>query len=161
MSLSTLKPKWMLDVDGVINSFHHQQQFKKVMVPADGYEWPIRYNPVLIERIVAISDRVDIVWNTTWCEYAPLELAPRLGLPDFPYSPDCDDEKELHSAGLGWWKHNRVLAAVAEGLKVVWTDDDIPNELIVNNEDILTIRPNPLTGLTLREMDTIERFVDE
>lgn len=155
------KPLWFLDVDGVINAFSHQQQYRAIMVPAAGREWKIRYNTKVIESITDLSEKIDIWWCTTWMDEAATNLAPRLGLPEFPVVEPIKPH-EMSVIGTSWWKYWRVFDSIPQGRKIVWTDDDIPNLMLweLNNyPNVLAIRPNFRTGLTLNELNQISSFI--
>ena len=71
----------------------------------------------------SLVDRgIDVVWATTWQEYANTYFAPVLGIPPLPVAVQGDDEAEW---GPAEWKSVR-LAARFPGRPLLWVDDMPP-----------------------------------
>lgn len=158
-----MKTRWYLDVDGVLNASHHQPGYRRVNVFAIDQTYPIRYSQILVERIAKMSETIDIIWCTTWMNWANETLASALGLPQFPIVEPFGDGDDV-SVGSTWWKYRRVNKALNEGHRVVWTDDDISDTLLkgVNSDpNGLAIRPHYNRGLTNKHLDEIEEFAKE
>lgn len=164
-----MKPVLLLDVDGVLNACpwdgefpntHAEDTWSLVDGIANGMVWPIRYSSVVIDRINAISERVDVRWLTTWKHDAPT-LGHKLGLREFPV------QNEILPSRYAWWKMNQAAHVLeVEKRSIIWVDDDLTYEWrYVSNEiapDLPKCFVNPSTdcGLTVKELDTIEQFIE-
>lgn len=113
---------WLLDVDGVLMpSLSGDDTAWSTW--ADGLidlDPPIRVAIGVLDFLhrAHASGRVEIRWCTTWQQLAPEMLAPALELPDWPYEP-------LAHCGGRWDKALVVERYLAEGRRIVWTDDQI------------------------------------
>lgn len=157
-----MKPVWLLDVDGVINALMpHRSHHQAWVADHLGREFLIRFDPRIITQIIQLTEIVDIHWCTTWGEDAVSYLSPALGLPTFPVEDPKRDYESL-VAGLGWWKYWRFLESRSYLFPTVWTDDDIPDDLMHHHRsdpDSLIIRTNPYNGLSLENLQQIESWV--
>jgi hypothetical protein len=166
--MTTNRPLWLLDVDGVINALPEDRGvpdgYKRVKV--NGF-W-ITYRPRLVEFIRDLheSGRVEVRWLTTWCDKAAELLAPELGL---PLTCVVEGTRELVTGRASWWKAQaatRVLAA-DDTRPVIWTDDDLSygnragelEWLRHYPSTTLLISPDPCVGLTDEQLDRIEEFL--
>jgi hypothetical protein len=173
----------VFDVDGVFNAFPpmaHRKGLPRYTlnwgwdcepVEVDVIGFPITYSTTLIERVHALVERpdVDAYWLTTWCENAPTDLCPRIGLNGQEW-PVLGVQDRL-SRRPGWWKWPAIRRHV-EGTsrRVIWIDDDLAAEKDaqrwierVNDETpgrLLGIAPETHNGLTLALLDFIERWVE-
>jgi hypothetical protein len=162
------RPVWLLDVDGVINAnrpgWGAAPTQRQVWSNHIGREFRVRFAPELIRRIRNIhrAGQVEIRWCTTWCgDTAVLEQAftlPELGTSWTDY---CN----------GYVAKEAKLAAaedvLAEGRKLIWTDDtEAPDEssdlhrALTADGQALLIRPDERTGLQPEHLDTIEAFIN-
>lgn len=164
----TNTPLWLLDVDGVLNALR--------LDDLDGYEqcdargFRITYNPAIIRRIRDLheSGRVEVRWLTTWCDHAPIHIAPPLGLPDFKVEGAADhvDPDNVWT----WWKTITAqrLSDAEPDRPLIWTDDDLSygekrlevEWLRERTAPTLALSPNASTGLTASNLDRIERFIE-
>lgn len=160
---------WLLDVDGVINAdkpgWGAAPRKTGVYSNTCQREFRIRWAPALIPRIRAIhrSGRVEIRWCTTWCgDTERLERA--LGLPAF--DPCWTEYTNGRAAGMA--KLAAARAVLAEGRRLVWTDDnEVPLESWPLHAELsaegraLLIKPDERYGLQPEHLDAIEAFVAE
>lgn len=173
----------VFDVDGVFNAFppmrHRKADGRYALdwgwdcapVEVDVIGFPITYSTALIERVHALVARPDVhpYWLTTWCERAPADLCPGIGLrgEEWPVLGAADHRTRLP----GWWKFPAIRRHV-EGTdnRVVWIDDDLADERPAQawvssvNEiapgRLLGIAPETHNGLTLSHLDLIEHWID-
>jgi hypothetical protein len=112
-------PVWLLDVDGVINAYVPAWT-DMVKVKCAGVT--IRYAPVLVDRIRTLhaSRAVEVRWCTTWCGYPEL-LADLEALLDVAFAPAFGDRPL--SKTWAEMKAEAAVAVLAEGRRLVWTDD--------------------------------------
>lgn len=141
----------------------HKQQYRRVDVTVRGIKYKIRYNENVIRRINDLSDKIDIRWCTSWEQDAAEALAPILELKEFDV---ISSKNSLESDDCGsdvWWKYVRFLNELKSGMRVVWTDDDISNEIIKRHADdnALIIRPHFNSGLRIFDLDRIEEFINK
>jgi hypothetical protein len=171
------KPIWLLDVDGVLNAVTTKPDanvwpdFKRIDAHADDRSWRIWFSPSVIAFIneMIATDRVDVMWLTTWGGEANGDLREQLGLPVLPVAGTRDGYPSDE-----WWKlpiaRQMHREAARAGRGVIWTDDDIPYEAAAKNwlqsilgEDdktILAVGPRTSDGLTPRHLDKIRQYVD-
>ncbi|MCM0677649.1 hypothetical protein NCC78_23600 [Micromonospora phytophila] len=170
MDLSLEGPVWLLDVDGVINAnrpgWGGPPRKSQVWSDTDRVPYVVRWAPALIDRIRLLheSGMVDVRWCTTWCPDAHrLEylwrlppLARAISADPMPRGPAC-------------WplKLAAARAALAEGRRLVWTDDDalpapgrLRDELTASGQALL-IAPKSNRGLQPEDLDRIESFIGE
>lgn len=155
---------WLLDVDGVLNANRPgwgAAPRRGTAFASDVRQgFTIRWAPALIRRIRDLhrTGLVEIRWCTTWCGMTD-EIERVLSLPVFApcwteIAPDCSAAK-LAAA-------RQVLA---DGHRLVWTDDDeVPEsgsvyDELATGDRALLIRPAPSRGLQPDHMDAIEAFV--
>lgn len=175
------KPIWFLDVDGVINAcskisnIHYSQFPRWEETIVNGYT--IRYSPDVIDFINRMSDRVEIRWLTTWRDKAVTDLAPKLGLKDFPFE-DAEGRWNAHGSFNGqnhlpenrWWKLNVILKHIeTAGENFIWTDDDMTTYVqnyvrrMADFEGMETffVSPKIEYGLLSENLVRIETFVEK
>lgn len=165
------KTVWLLDVDGVINArragwgraaVHHH------VCDSEGTSWRMTFEPKLLEFVREVADRPDaeVVWSTTWCGSAHVleelwelpELRRAFTVPAGKYTGDL--------------KLQAVRAELAQGNRVIWTDDtEVPDvagssrdvalhiELMMSRRALL-IRPDGRRGLRPADMLAIRDFLE-
>lgn len=174
-----MKPVWLLDVDGVINAIARkgdksvwpEENWRSASISAvldfdTNWFFPILWSTDVIEFICSMAKKVDIRWHTTWQEAASANLAPALGLPEFPVAeaPEYKDRKY----GTDWWKLGAAERVVFdEGRPLIWTDDELFFWLsnarrleLAYKSNSLFIAPHQNIGLSLNNIKTIREFVD-
>ncbi len=158
---------WLLDIDGVINANKPGWSAAPRRTHCAGFV--IRWAPALIERIKALhrTGTVDILWASTWCGYPDqlAELSRRVGLPLNPAFSDRPASKTWAEL-----KAETAVAALADGQRLVWTDDDEAGVApdfypalgaAVAEGRALLIAPRSNRGLQPEHMDRIEAFANE
>ena len=158
----TNAPVWLLDVDGVLNGSRTgwQSTPKSTWVTAsDGNRYRLRWAPALIVGInlVQESGLIDVRWATSWInDTTVLERA--LGLNPLP---------RAYTAPHGVWharyKLTAALGVVADGRRLIWTDDDAiptegPDREYLDAAGALLIAPTPSRGLRPADWDTIRAY---
>jgi hypothetical protein len=118
-------PIIFIDVDGVVNIFPGSFKGELVTVPVIGRGFePKKINcaPHTIDAINKWAGQVDVYWQTYWNEKARTNLAPALGLQDFPVAPIFKHQmKKECLQEQGMWDR-----------PIVWIDDEISEELREN-----------------------------
>jgi hypothetical protein len=178
------RPVWLLDIDGVVNALapgplprawpedEWVQRVVHANVPGRG---PMVL-PILAARPVLTfvgdvvrSGSADVVWHSTWRASAVTDLAPMLGLPPIPISvapewmPEWTPKWTQRADGV-WWKLPAAQRVVAAGRPLVWTDDDLgvladQVAALAEHPDTLLIGPDPQTGITADQLETIAAFL--
>lgn len=167
----TVKPVWLLDVDGVINVVNRKELVagsdleSGVALDPDQIGWKILWHTTIIDRINALSDVLDIHWLTTWKSHAQSQIAPLVGLNRFPVLPETSPRPN----NTVWWKRTQVAVwqnTAQYKRPLVWTDDELydwaadtkwaqrqfPGSLIIG--------PKEKVGLTHEHLDQIEAWVE-
>lgn len=178
------KPVWFLDIDGVINGDAQKPRYfdewKKVFVPATNkwgntIDFPIHYAPALIDFINAMSEKVDIVWLTTWADQAITNFAPAVGITGtFPEGfglAGIDVDSKQYSGWGGMMNaKSRSVTILGKGMfagrPVIWTDDQAHKTLrkmvkssLGEETPSLLISPAASTGINPWDMERITTFV--
>lgn len=161
-------PVWLLDVDGVINTnrpgWGGPPRRSQVWSDTDRVSYLIRWEPALIDRIRSLhrSGKVEVRWCTTWCPDAH-RLEQLWRLPPLARAISADPMPR----GSECWplKLAAARAVLAEGRRLVWTDDDaIPlpgpdlDELTASGQALLIV-PKSNRGLQPEDLDRIESFI--
>lgn len=164
-------PVWLLDVDGVINAsragWHRAPRAVQVWSASDHFSYRIRWEPHLVTAINRIHDTglAEVRWSTTWCpDIGNLEDALRIG----PFATAfCERPDHLTWAEL---KVHAALDALADGRRIVWTDDVEIGPArnlfpaIAEAEKTgraLLVAPHPSQGLRPEDIARIEAFCEE
>lgn len=177
---------WFTDIDGVINIFPsnndaknrgpHLRQWKQwEQKEIDGY--PITFSPNMVQQMNAVGESTNIHMLTTWYETSVSFFNPGVGLNSKSYIPrkvglnfpltanQSNPNKEAE-----WWKLNAVKEHIeAHGNPFIWTDDQINGSIrrYINsvaqhmNIPCLIITPFPTMGIEKRQMDAIEKFIED
>lgn len=149
------QPVWLLDVDGVINGsrvgWGGAPVAREVFCPSLRRSFRIRWEPQLVQRVAAIHKLglAEVRWCTTWAPDAD-ELEAAIGM------PRLEPCWTMHINGLEASKAKlaRAEAVLAEGRRLIWTDDrevplegEYPHKEMTADGRALLIRPNPQRGL--------------
>lgn len=178
------KPTIYLDFDGVIN------QITGLRIPRTptGDEYPIdrvgiatipdwgrvrvRWNSVLAARLYGLTNHCDVSWLSTWQPvtgelYRLLDWSPdRVKTVEW-YDPDS-------RRGIWTGKLDRILDTIRAGNEtgdlrpIVWADDeecDWDAERRIRELEprmrVLMVRPDSRIGLNQRQIELMERFIDD
>lgn len=160
-------PAWLLDVDGVINAVTHESplgswdDYRQVIV--DGLS--VCYSPSVVAFIneVHTAGLAQVFWLTTWEEDAQTQLAPALGLENFPLAGKDPYAGEL-TFGQTWWKFEiaKELYEQDPDRAVLWTDDDLVVEPLASSWARIVglgVAPRSHLGLTPQDLRTIAEFL--
>lgn len=157
-----------LDVDGNVNTLvDPANDYSDPRVPwahHDGLD--VRYNPNLVAWIHELHAAADLRWLTMWGASARTDLAPALGLPDFPAIVEREERRYAEFD----WKHCAVLSQIVNepGRPIFWCEDE-PDyggayEHLVpyareNGTPLLIVRTTMSDGLTEAHMLRIRAFL--
>lgn len=153
-------PILLLDVDGVLNIYETDDWPEVRKTNCAGL--PIRWVPAVADRLRTLP--IEGRWCTTWCGLADQlgALGRLLGL---DYTEAFDSRQPYQC--WGDLKVGAALAALAEGRRVVWVDDE---EVVAARRlfpaiaeaeargRILLIQPESVRGLTPEHLNEIEAF---
>ncbi|WP_329264354.1 HAD domain-containing protein [Streptomyces pseudovenezuelae] len=132
-----------LDVDGPLNPYAAQPErrpegYTTHRMKPDGWiaqhpglppsaVKPLRVwlNPGHGRALLALSDRYDLVWATTWRQEANTFIAPVLGLPALPV---VDWPTTLTPGPNGTFWKTRHLVTHARGRPFAWLDDELDDQ---------------------------------
>lgn len=161
------KPRLLLDVDGVLNAVPFDSRSRRNPWPdyqrsrVNGFT--IWWSPSMVARLVALSERVEVLWLTTWEDLAPLHIAPALGLPAWDLAGRDPNVHEV----TGWWKFDVARDLYERDLRpFIWIDDDFAFWRPANEwmEGLprgvgVAIAPTSEYGITPTHLDLIEAFL--
>lgn len=162
-----MKAIWLLDVDGVINASRagwSAAPRTKTALEGGLIPWKIRFAPQLVRRIRVLheSGLVEVQWCTTWCPDAT-QLEHMFGFPALARAlsdADASAKGEVTRSA----KVAAALAVLADGRRLVWTDDDAIPELGPERAELdaagaLLIAPRANRGLRPEHLEQIETFL--
>lgn len=172
------KPIWLLDIDGVLNTWpkypRHMwgDDFQEHVVCdlRTGKDFRIVVGQPVIDFIndVHVRGLVDIRWHTTWQRSAN-EVAKAFGLPlDLPVADAPEFDLWDRRRAKGSWKigaARRLLEST--DVPVIWTDDDLGVYWLeqmrkegLDLDRLTAICPDPQSGLSSRHMRMIMQVID-
>jgi len=165
----------LLDVDGVLNGLTGLTRLPAGWQQEAVNGYVISWDPTITARLRSWHEegRVEIHWLTTWTTDADRLLAAPLGLPRGltthgrsvgPPAGHGDKYRGLPT----WWKlaPAQDLVRDSPGRRVVWIDDDLRSEdprttdWLEEHPEVLTVAPDTLRGLTHRELDLVQAWLD-
>ena len=163
----SLRPVWLLDVDGVLNASKPGWSGSPVTrtAYAGAKAFPLRFAPALIRRIRAVHERgtVEVRWATTWVDHID-QVVRVMRLPAWACAfslgrGEVDAESAKYAAALH--------VVEVERRPLIWTDDEaIPVEgspahrrLREAGPRVLLIRPRSNRGLQPEHLDQIRHFL--
>ncbi|MFI5755753.1 HAD domain-containing protein [Streptomyces sp. NPDC051569] len=126
-----MKPLLLIDIDGPLNPYEAlagptPEGYTKHRTRPSGWTWPeplpVLLNPGHGAELLALADRYDLVWATTWKDDANEWIGPRLGLPELPY---IDWPRTRGKAPRGTFWKTRYVLEYAAGRPFAWIDDEI------------------------------------
>lgn len=158
-----MKTKLYLDVDGVLNPWaaknphKHWLDYKKYPLKPGGEVFKLWLSKELAAELVSLP--VEIVWATTWCEYANKLISPVLNWPEFRYLDYLPDHDTLTSCG----KLKVVQEDALEGEPIIWIDDCLDVDDFAWAKDRTgpskLIKPHPAVGVTKYHIADILTFL--
>ena len=159
------RPVWFLDIDGTIAPLRSGV----TAADADSGEWrllhpeqegdrAVLFRPTVVDRIMTLQKRslIEVRWLTTWEPEAIAEWA-KVGLGPFrPARPVQQRRRRSWTSNVieTWLKVNPDRRAI-------WTDATLTTSRLrgFDRSRLLAVSPNPATGLTDRQLDRIERWI--
>lgn len=122
------RPYLLLDVDGPLNPYRAKTVppgYRLEEIVEGEKTWRLLLNQQHGAELMALTERFELVWATTWEHGANRLIAPRIGLPDdlpvivWPPGARTGTERSRRS-----WKTPHVAHWVG-GRPFVWIDDEI------------------------------------
>lgn len=167
-----MKPIWLLDIDGVVNSVTALPRtdvwsdWIQVAVSDDRRSWPIQTAVAVRDFIAKVhaDGLAEIRWHTTWQDRAP-RVGAALGLPEFPVQ--ASEEYDPWRYRYSEWKPPAVFRVAATGVPVLWTDDDLSHITTAEQRTSLTkmgchlIQPDSWLGLQPDDLGRITAFLSQ
>ncbi|MGV9316169.1 HAD domain-containing protein [Streptomyces sp. NPDC003691] len=164
-----MKPLLLLDVDGPLNPYggkpeRRPEGYGTHRMRPEGWHGskPLRVwlNPDHGRELLALADRYELVWATTWKGEANHWISPPLGLPELPFI----DWPVMHGAAPygTFWKTQYILDYAA-GRPFAWLDDDIgalDREFVARNHlaAALLLHVDHRIGLTRPDFQALEEW---
>ncbi|MFD7089388.1 hypothetical protein ACFV94_16530 [Streptomyces sp. NPDC059896] len=168
---SRTKPLLLIDVDGPLNPYlaltaeRAPEGYARHWTRPSGWPedqpLPVLLNPEHGVELLALADRYELVWATTWEDDANAWIGPVLGLPELPYVEWSGPEPRGVPLGT-FWKTPYVLEYAA-GRPFAWVDDEITSYDRAWTDQrhlaaALLLRIDPGTGLTRPDFDTLAEW---
>lgn len=149
----------LLDLDGAVAAEGKLPEGSFLPFSSSGYAtWQVR-NTVLEWLVEKRNDeRVELVWSTTWQEYAN-SILEEIGTEPIEWIRFDDTYQRPDD----WYKRDGLKLFLEEHMDpIVIVDDELPPAFLKQtNPRILCIKPDRLTGLTDDDLARIDRFIDD
>jgi hypothetical protein len=121
----TALPLLLIDVDGPLNAYatsNRQHRRNKIFreYKLDGFH--VWLNPQHGEQLLALADRYELTWCTTWEHHANTLIGPRIGLPELPV---LEFDKQRIGSDDGTYFKTHAIVAFTAGRPFAWIDDEI------------------------------------
>ncbi len=151
-----MRPYLLLDVGGVLSPYGMPAppDFSEREIGGFWVVWTDAHAP----RLSRLAERFDLVWATTWEQYANQALCPALGLDPLPVITFVRGQTETRKLDtIKTWVGDRPTA---------WIDDDLHadayNWAKIRNETIptLLVQTTPSIGFTEDHVDELIEFAD-
>lgn len=152
------KVRILLDLDGAIAAEGALPEGSFTPFSSSGYAtWQIRYSVLswLVDR--RDDSRVELVWSTTWQQYAN-SILEELGLEPIEW---IRFDETYQSPG-DWYKKDGLRLFLQDTrAPVAILDDELPLGLLESDPRALLIRPNSVTGVTDEQLAQIDSFIED
>jgi HAD domain in Swiss Army Knife RNA repair proteins len=157
MTVAGTKPLLLIDADGVLNPYEAGR------MPAGYAEYGLLgvrvwLNPDHGAWLLRLTDRFDLVWATTWEEFANDLIAPRIGISPLPMIAFPGER-----VGSTW-----KLPAVSEYVgdrPFAWLEDDLYDDVYAwaeaRTQPTLLVKTDPAVGLIEDHIRQCETFADQ
>jgi hypothetical protein len=116
-----------------------------------------------VEGFVSATETAEVIWLTTWLDRT--EWFPKaFGFPAFPYGGS--EEHASTTTAADWWKLD-YLQNNHMDREILWIDDDLATEpealawVEAQQGRVTLMSPDTRTGLTVQNLNTIERWVSQ
>jgi len=149
----------LLDLDGAVAAEGSLPEGSYRSFSGSGYAtWRVRNSVLEWIAEKQQDERVELVWSTTWQQYAN-SILEEVGLEPIEWI----SFDETYQRPQDWYKEDGLRLFIEENSDpIVLIDDELSSELLNHsNSRILSLKPNPLTGLTDDELARIDRFVED
>lgn len=149
----------LLDLDGSIAAEGELPEGSYMSFSGSGYAiWRIRKRVLdwLLEK--QLDERVELVWSTTWQQYAN-SILEEIGGEDLNWI----SFDETYQRPDDWYKGDGLkIFMESNSDPIVLVDDELPAELLAtDNPRILALKTNSLTGITDEELAQIDGFIED
>lgn len=161
------RPLLLIDVDGVLNPDASNNTMNKHNRRNEDQRFTLHrlagfrvwLSPWHGEQLLALADRFELTWCTTWEHNANEWIGPHLGLPKLPVI-EFDKTWALPSRGDGTYFKTHEAVAYARGRPFAWVDDEIS---VYDEQYVADVHPapakllriNPAAGLRQPDFDTL------
>lgn len=149
----------LLDLDGVVAAEGALPEGSYTSFSGSGYAtWRIRNTVLQWLAEKQQDERVELVWSTTWQQYAN-SIFEEIGLEPLEWI----SFDETYQRPDDWYKEDGLRLFIEENSDpIVLVDDELPDELLNHsNTRILSLKPRSLTGLTDEDLNRIDSFIDD
>jgi hypothetical protein len=154
-------PMLIVDFDGVISPYGTEPADGMALVRVGGYR--LLYRPEVIAGLNDLHRQgtAQLRWLTSWGEGARSDVAPVLGLVDFPVLGELTSTNGRRA----WTKLSVVERNVVPGTRFAWIDDDLTQAQQrrvaqrYGAEHSLLIRPDPGVGLKASQLNEVRTFL--
>jgi len=149
----------LLDLDGSVAAEGKLPEGSYLPFSGSGYAtWQVRVRVLEWIAEKRQDERVELLWSTTWQQYANSILEESNIEPIEWLSFD-----DTYQNPGDWYKRDGIRLFLEDAPDpIVIVDDELPPALLaLDNPRILAIKPNSLSGLTDAELERIDSFVED
>lgn len=149
----------LMDVDGAISANGRMPDGSSRVFGSSGWaKWQLRHEVIDWLSTKADDDRVELIWSSTWEEYAN-SILEELDLDPIDFIKFSDTFQSVNA----WYKIDG-LSLFLEDCKdpVVIIDDEIPDSLMkLSNPRVLLVKTDSLRGISDEQLAKIDKFIED
>lgn len=166
----------LLDIDGVVNAIYPSQAQKELTDLSgewkEGYigQYKFHWNQEVIDYLNDLFKQHNLVILSTWRQLAIDKVFPELGLhiPDnhIVLDKDTDPTSFQDPNPFLWWKATFAKEFIESypNDSFIWIDDDLKavgHYSWTDDYNILFVSPDTSTGISLKDMQTINAYLTD
>lgn len=149
----------LLDLDGAVAAEGKLPEGSFLPFSGSGYAtWTVRKSVLRWLTEKREDERVELIWSTTWQQYAN-SILEEIGLEPIEWIAFDD----TYQRPQDWYKLDGLKLFLEDHQDpIVIVDDNLPPAFLeLSNPRILCIQPDSLAGLTDDELACIDRFIED
>ena len=149
----------LLDLDGAVAAEGLLPEGSFQAFSGSGYAtWRVRNRVLEWLKDRSEDERVELVWSTTWQQYAN-SILEEIGIEPIEWIAF----DETYQRPDDWYKRDGLKLFLEEHKDpIVIVDDELPPAFLqVDSPRLLPIKPSSLTGLSDEDLDRIDQFIED
>jgi len=159
-----------VDVDGCINASHSKLEWDDAPSRGSaspegegGFQYNITWSQAMIDDLSLLD--VEIVWLTTWCEAAPVEIGGLTGFGRNARVLRPLGGGNISFPSIGWKVLSLIDDQQNDPSPYIWIDDELSDQMSVIVDEVglkyagLYIRPIYIMGISKHQVGEMDKFI--